>query len=137
MIEGMNKNPISKGMIEENSIGIGEISEEMVEERAKELALIAGHRVTKEYREQALRELSGGSEIDEKTTLLESVSEEDRWDPVARASGSPAEESSDEESDDDGRGEEAQLVEEGVSEAEHDQMVQAARAARKGDQSDQ
>ena len=132
----MHKNPINKGMIEENSVGVGEISEEMVEERAKELALITGHRVTKEYHEQALRELSGGSEIDEKTSLLESISEEERWDPVPGTPGNQVEESSDEEADDDGRGTDAQLVEEGVSEAEHDQMVQAAKAARKMDRSE-
>ena len=130
MVVRMNKNPITKGMIEENSVGIGEVSEEMVEERAKELALIAGHRMTKEYHEQALRELSGGSEIDEKTSFLESVSEEDRWEPVPRARGQEVEESGSEEEDEDGRGEDVQLVEEGVSEAEHDQMVQAARADR-------
>lgn len=133
----MNNNPLTKGMIEANSVGVGEISEEMVEERAKELALIAGHRVTKEYHEQALRELSGGSTIDEKTALLESVSEEERWDPVPRQTGHDAEESGSEEDDDDGRGEDAQLVEEGVSEAGHDQMVQAARATKEKDESDQ
>ncbi len=137
MIGEVNKNPITKGMIEENPVGIGEVSEEMVEERAKELALIAGHRVTKEDHEQALRELSGGSEIDEKTSLLESVSEEERWDPVPGSRGDQAEDSGSEEEDEDGRGEDAQLVEEGVSEAEHDQMVLAARAARKQEQSDQ
>lgn len=131
----MQKNPINKGMIEENSVGIGEISEEMVEERAKELALIAGHRMTKEYREQALRELSGGSGIDKETSLLESVSEKECWDPVPGTPGNQVEESSDE-ADDDGRGGDAQLVEEGVSEAEHDQMVQAAKAARKMDRSE-
>ena len=136
-MDEMNKNPINKGMIEENSVGVGEISEEMVEERAKELALIAGHRMTKDYHEQALRELSGGSEIDEKTSLLESVSEEGRWDPVPRQTGHDSEESASEEEDDDGRGEDAQLVEEGVSEAEHDQMVQAAKAVRNQDRSNQ
>jgi len=42
-------------------------------------------------------------------------------------------ESQDEEEDEEGRSETAQLAEEGVGEAEHDQMLQAARDAEKQD----
>lgn len=137
ILNPMNKNPLNKGMIEENSVGIGEISSEMVAERAKELALIAGRPVTREDHEQALRELTGGIDLDAKQALLESFSEDERWDPVPGSTGHQAEESASEDEDADGRGENAQLVEEGVSEAEHDQMLQAARAAKKKDLSDQ
>jgi len=133
----MNKNPLNKGMIEENSVGIGEISNEMVVQRAEELALIAGRKRTKEDTEQALRELSGGDRIDAKQAFLESAPEEERWDPVPGSTGHEVEESASEDNDADGRSESAQLVEEGVSEAEHDQMLQAARVAKEKDLSDQ
>lgn len=127
----MNNNPLNKGMIEKNSIGIGQISEEMVWTRAEEIALIAGRSVSHVEYEQALRELSGGSDIDAKQALLESASEDLRWDPVPGSSGHQAEELASEDEDEDGRNEAAQLFEEGVREAEHDQMLQAARAAEK------
>jgi hypothetical protein len=125
----MNKNPLNKGMIEENSVGIGEVSTEMVEERAEELALIAGRPVTWIDDEQALRELTGGDVIDTHQALLESLSEDERWDPIAGSTGLQAEESAKEDEDEDGQSESAQLYEEGVSEAAHDQMLQAAIAA--------
>lgn len=134
--KSMNKNPLHKGMIMENGVGIGEISDEMVTERAKELALILGRQVTKSDYEQALRELTGGPEMDSKQAFLEAVTEDERWNPVPGSKGHHAEESASENQDEDGRTENALLVEEGVSEAEHDQMLQAARASEKRDQSD-
>ena len=125
----MNKNPLNKGMIEENAVGIGEISLEMVEERASELALIAGRPVSQEDGEQALRELTGGDEMDATQILLESLSEDERWDPVPGSSGHQAETSAREDEDEEGRTESAQLFEEGVNEAAHDQMLQAAISA--------
>lgn len=125
----MNNNPLNKGMIEENSVGIGQVSIEMVEERAEELALIGGHSVTQEDNEQALRELTGGCEMDDKQLLLESASEEDRWNLVPGSTGHQAEVFDSHEEDEDGRSQGAQLIEEGVSEAAHDQMLQAAVVA--------
>lgn len=124
----MNKNPLNKGMIEENSAGVGEISGEMVAERARELALIAGRPVTGQDSEQALRELTGGDGMDPKQALLESLTEDERWDPIPSSTGHQAEESASEDEDEDGQGKNAQLFEEGVSEAAHDQMLQAAIA---------
>jgi hypothetical protein len=72
----MNQNPLLKGMIEENSTGIGEISDEMLAERAKELALIAGRPVIRQDSEQALRELTGGDGMDPRQALFESFSED-------------------------------------------------------------
>ena len=120
----------------ENSAGLGEISGEMVAGRAKELALIARRPMNREDHEQAFRELTGGSEMDAKQALLESVTEDERWDPLPGSTGQRARESANEDEDEDGRSESAQLFEEGVSEAEHDQMLQAARAAKKKDLSD-
>lgn len=123
----MKKNPLSKGMIEENSAGIGEISGEMVWARSKELALIAGKPMTNEHYGQALRELTGGSDMDAKQALLESATEDERWNPVPGSVGHQAEESASEDEDEDGRGESARLFKEGVGEAEHDQMLQSAK----------
>lgn len=129
----MNENPLSKGMIEKNSSGIGEISDERIVGRSKELAEIAGRPATREDREQSLRELTGGDGMDINQALLESFSEEQRWNPIPSSTGHQAEQSASEDEDEDGRGESAQLFEEGVSEAVHDQMLQAARAMNKND----
>lgn len=122
----MNQNPLTKGMIEENSTGIGEISEEMIAERADELAMIAGRPTTSQDREQALRELTGGDEMDARQAMFEAIPEDKRWEPIPSSTGHQAEESASEEEDEEGQGQTAQLFEEGVSEAAHDQMRQAA-----------
>jgi hypothetical protein len=129
----MNKNPINKGIIEENSNGVGEISGEMVWTRAKQLALINGQPMTNEHYGQALRELTGGDDIDAKQAFLESIPESQRWDPVPGSAGHQAPVSASEDEDEDGESESAQLFAEGVSEAEHDQMLQAAIAAKEKD----
>ena len=108
----------------------------MVETRARELAAIAG-RVPPEPSEvdyeQAKRELTGGPDSDILDQVLESIPESERWDPVRGSIGHHTPESFGEDEDSEGRSESAQLVEEGIKEAEHDQMLQAARAARKED----
>jgi hypothetical protein len=132
----MNDNPLTKGVLTENFIGIGTVTPEMVLKRARELAMINGHspnHVSKSEFEQAKRELTGGSDIEPEEATLESVPESERLDPVPGSTGHKAPESSDEDEDDEGRSESEKLVEEGVQEAEHDQMLQAARAAAKKD----
>jgi hypothetical protein len=52
---------------------------------------------------------------------------------VPGSTGRHAPESLGEDEDSEGRSESAQLFEEGINEAEHDQMLQAARAAEKKD----
>jgi hypothetical protein len=132
----MNKNPLNKGVLTENSIGIGTVTREMVEARANELAAIAGRvppQASEVDYEQAKRELTGESDIDVQEAVLESIPESERWDPVPGSTGRHAPESFGEDEDSEGRSESAQLVEEGVKEAEHDQMLQAARAAQERD----
>jgi hypothetical protein len=133
----MNKNPLNKGSLTENAAGLGTVTPEMVEARARELAMIAG-RVPPEPSEidyeQAQRELTGGSELDAEELALESISESERWDPISDSSGHQIQDSLGEDEDSEGRSESAQLVEEGIKEAEHDQMLQAARAAQEEDQ---
>lgn len=132
----MKKNPLNKGMIAENFSGIGTVSRAMVHERAVELALINGRSeqdMSITDWEQAKRELTGGQDMDPKQAMLESIAEEERWDPVPGSTGFQVSVSPPEDEDDEGRSEGAQLVEQGVAEAEHDQMFQAARQAAKED----
>ncbi len=135
----MNKNPLNKGILTENAVGIGTVTQEMVQVRARELAAIAG-RVPLEPSEvdydQAKRELTGGTEMNPQEEALESIPESERGDPLPGSTGSHTPDSLGEDEDSEGRSESAQLVEEGIKEAEHDQMLQAARAAQEKDQRD-
>jgi len=132
----MRKNPLNKGIIAENFSEIGAVSQAMVRKRALELAVINGRSeqgVTITDWEQAKRELTGGQDMDPKQAMLESISEEKRWDPVPGSTGFQVPDSPPEDEDMEGLSEGAQLVEQGIAEAEHDQMLQAARQAEKED----
>ena len=131
----MRKNPLNKGIIMENAAGIGTVSAEMVEARARELAAINGHAEPSEadFR-QAKRELTGEAEMDPQEESSEAIPDSDGWDPVPGSTGRQAADSLGEDEDAEGRSESAQLFEEGVTEAEHDQMRQASRAHEKSDE---
>jgi len=127
---------MNKGVLTKNFAGIGPVSSAMVQKRAKEIAVIAGRaagQISQADFEQAARGLSGETEVDPHQAMLEAIPESERWDPVPGSSGAQAPESASEDEDDEGRSESEQLAEEGVGEAEHDQMLQAARAAAKLD----
>ena len=81
--------------------------------------------------EQAKRELTGETDVDRQEALLDSLPESKRGDPAPDSTGHQRPETPSEDEDVDGRSESAQLVEEGVREAEHDQMLRAARAKQK------
>ena len=121
----------------EDAAGIGTVTSEMVEARARELAVING-RPSSEPSEadyqQAKRELTGEAEIEPQEESSESVRESDGWDPVPGSTGRQAADSLGEDEDAEGRSESAQMFEEGVSEAEHDQMRQATRADEESDE---
>lgn len=132
----MKKSPPNPGVLTGNGTGIGPVSRKMIRERAEELALINGRlaqAVTQADLDQARRELSGGPDKPPLRTILEAAPESDRWNPVPGSSGHQARESSNEDEGVDGRSEEALLVEKGVKEAAHDQMLQAARVAAQGE----
>ena len=133
----MRKNPLNKGIIMENAAGIGTVTSEMVEARARELAAINGHPTSEpseaDY-QQAKRELTGGTEMDPQEESSESEPQSEGWDSVPGSTGRQAADSLGEDEDAEGRSESAQLFEEGVSEAEHDQMRQASRADEKSDE---
>ena len=117
----------------ENAAGVGTVTSEMVEARARELAAING-RPSSEPSEadyqQAKRELTGEAETDPQEESSESIPDSDGWDPVPGSTGRQAADSLGEDEDAEGRSESAQLFEEGVTEAEHDQMRQASRGGR-------
>lgn len=130
----MNKNPLNKGILTDNFNGTGSVTVERVRARARELALIAGRstgHVTPADFEQAKRELTGGSEQSPREALIDSLPESQRWNPVPGSAGHRARESSNEDEDDEGRSETEQLVAEGVEAAEHDQILEAAKAAER------
>jgi hypothetical protein len=129
----MSANPLKQGALVENSTGIGTVSRQMIKERAMELAEINGHSardVSKTEWEQAKRELTGEPDMAPKEAVLESAPESERWDPIRGSIGHMKEEAGSEDEDEEGHSDSARLVEEGVKEADHQQMLQAARTQR-------
>ncbi len=133
----MKIDPSKEAALIIKSTGIGTVTRKMVRERATELALINGrspHEVSAADWEQAKRELTGEPDIDPKEALLESAPESERWDPLPGSTGHIIPVASVDGEDDDGRSLGEKLIDEGVQEAEHDQMLQAARTEEKKDQ---
>jgi len=126
----MKTNPLKQGVLIEHSCGIGPVTQGMVEERAAELALINGRptgEVSQSDLDQARRELTGEPPVEPGQALEESIPESDRWDPVPGSAGHKAEVTAGEDEDEEGRSDSERLVQEGVDEAEHDQMLEAAK----------
>ena len=132
----MNPNPLKKGVLTNNSAGIGPVTPKIVRQRPAALAVIDGRPVqdvSKSECEEARWELKGEPDTDPKETALESAPESERWDPVPGSTGHKVPVPPGDDEDGEGRSNNEQLVEEGIAEAEHDHMVQAARAAEKKD----
>jgi hypothetical protein len=132
----MKIDPLNEAALIINSTGVGTVTHKMVRERAVELAVIDGRteqEVSKSDWEQAKRELTGGSDMDPKEALLETAPESERWDPVPGSTGHIMTVPSVDGEDDEGRGFTEKLVEEGMLEAEHDQMLQAAKKQKQED----
>jgi hypothetical protein len=126
----MKIDPEKQTAIMINTAGVGTVTRKMVRERATELALINGrsvHKVSAADWAQAKRELTGKPDLDPKEALLESAPESERWDPLPGSTGHIVPVTSIDGEDDDGRSLGEKLVDEGVQEAEQDQMRQAAR----------
>lgn len=128
----MKQNRNEEGRFSAGARGLGTVTEKMVRARARELAIIAGreeHDITETDFEQALRELTGREGLNPTSTPAEQLTEEERWDPNPQSSGSQAPNvpASDEQTFAE------KLVEEGVADAEHDQMVQATKQSAKRD----
>jgi hypothetical protein len=126
----MKTNPLKEGALTENSTGLGTVTRKMVRERAVELAVISGRSaqaVSKTDWEQAKRELTGEPDIDPKEAILEAAPESKRWDPVPGSTGHKVPVAAGEDEDDEDRSDNERLVEEGISGAEHDQMLHAKK----------
>ena len=130
----MDKNPLNQGVFTAHGRGIGVVTKKMIRERAAEIALINGrklHELDPTDWEQAKRELSGGSEVDPDTEILESLSEAARAGELSDTAVEAAYESPLEDEDEEGRSETAQLVDEGAQEAARDQRLVAVRENQK------
>lgn len=128
----MRRKNIEQGRLFEHGKGLGTVTEKMIQERAGELALIKGrsrNNILESDLEEARRELTGQEGLQPLPTPAENLPEEERWKPVAESVGhaAPKVDPPDEQTYAE------ELVEEGVEEAEHDQMVRATRQAKKND----
>ena len=132
----MKPNPLKDGVLTENSAGIGTVTRKMVRERAVELAVMddrSAQEVSKSDWQQAKRELTGQPDMDPKDAILESAPESERWDPVPGSTGGKVRVAPSEDEDEEGRSDNERLVDEGIAEAELDQMDRATQAAAKPD----
>lgn len=112
------------GIISDHFCGVGTVTREKVIQRAREIALINGrppNHYTKDDFLEAKRELTGGiAEASDE----EAISTITAWDENPSDSGRAAEK----ETPDDEQTMAEEMVEQGINEAEHDQMVEGARA---------
>ena len=126
----MKRDPIEEGRISDHSKGLGTVTQEMVRARAREIALINGrspHHPSPLDFSQAKQELMGQNHVE---SAEEQLPTSERWDPVHGTEGHQAISvpAHDEQSDAE------KLVDEGVSEAEHEQMVEGTRESlRRGE----
>jgi hypothetical protein len=127
------KTPVNKSSGGKNLLGENPVTREKVRVRARALASMEGRNPTDvsqiDY-EQAKRELTGKSGLAQQEAMLDLLPVATPVEPVLGSTGRQIPESSNEDEDIEGRSESEQLVEKGVVAAEHDQIVQAARATK-------
>jgi hypothetical protein len=119
------KTSLARGIISDHFRGVGTVTRGMVRQRACEIAIINGrpsnHCSRRDFLE-AQRELTGvlpGLDGEEDTLISTS-----QWGEAPVSTGHPVDK--EETPDEQTVGEE--LIEQGINEAEHDQMLQAARS---------
>src|SRR5260221_10271331 len=111
----MEENPEEKGRISAHSRGLGTVTQEMVLERAREIALINGrspHHLSPLDLSEAKRQLPGEAIFEPSEANVPTT---ERWAPVHGSEGhsAPAVPPSDDQTENEGR------VQEGNAEAEH------------------
>lgn len=130
----MNRNSTDKGRISNDSQPVGNVTWDMVRKRAREIAITNGRahgEVLDSDFDQAKRELTTLEDEPLRERVVESLPESERWDPVPGSRGRTAPTTS----LDDEQEENERLVEEGVEDAEHDQMVKGSiEEARKDEE---
>jgi shikimate 5-dehydrogenase len=119
------KTSLSRGIISDHFRGVGTVTRDMVRQRAREIAIINGrppnHCSRQDFLE-AQRELTGAIPgLDDEEGLLINTTP---WGEEPVSAGHPVDK--EEAADEQTVGEE--LIEQGINEAEHDQMVQAAKS---------
>jgi hypothetical protein len=124
----------NEGRFSENGRGLGTVTEEMVQQRAAELALINGRppgQILDSDIDEARRELTGRETLVPTPPPAEELTEDQRWQPVAESMGNkaPTMPAPDEQTFAE------ELVEEGVEDAEQDSMVQGTRESQHRDRS--
>jgi hypothetical protein len=125
----MKMNPLKKGNIAVNATGVGTVTPKMVTKRAGQLAHIKGRpNIIESDKTEAQRELTGGEDEDPKEAFLESVPESQRWNPVPGSPGQKIMPVQNDDDDEEGRSDKERLTEQGVNEAEHDQMRKASKS---------
>jgi hypothetical protein len=123
------RNQISDGKIAEHLRGLGTVTAEMVTQRAREIALInrrPDDKPTPDDWSQAKRELTEGLTTHD---VSDDIPTSKRWDPVP---GSPPHQTIAMPADDEQTFAET-LVEGGIEEAEHEQMVEGTRESVRRD----
>jgi len=126
----MRKEQKEQGKFMEHGHGLGTVTAAMVHQRAREIAIINGrgeNNVIEADVAQARSELTGEEGLVPARPAAELIEEDKRWEPVAGSEGRKAATTS--APDEQNFAEE--LVEEGVAEAEHEQMTEAERESRK------
>jgi hypothetical protein len=129
----MKQNQIEEGRFSSRGEGLGTVTEEMVHQRASEIAVMNGrskHNVLDLDLEQARRELQGEERLNPTPSAAENLTEDQRWgaDSVSTGHKVPPVPVPDEQTFAE------KLVEEGVADAEHDQEIEATRASLRRDQ---
>lgn len=131
----MEINLLKEDVMTENFAGIETVTRKMARKRALELAHINNSQnLSKSDWEQARQELTGEPDTNSNETILESAPESERWDLVPSSNEHKTSISSNDDEDEEGRSESERLVEGGIKEAQHDQMLQAAKSQRLEDQ---
>jgi len=122
----MKNDDIEEGRLTEHSRGLGTVTRDMVMKRARELAMINGRspdQILESDFNQAKRELTGRGEVLEEQEAPRRRSHAELRETVRGTRGRQARTvaAHDEQTDAE------KLVQEGVSDAEHDQMVEGTR----------
>ena len=126
----MRKRHSQQGRLSSQGEGLGTVTEAMVRRRAREIALIngrpKGQMLDSDYA-QARRELTTEEPLAPQETAADRLPEDKRWDPVpgSRERKAPTVSPSDEQTVAEN------FVEEGVEDAEHDQMKEAGKKMRR------
>jgi hypothetical protein len=128
----MKRDQIEEGKIILHSQGLGTVTEGMVRARARELALINGRspeHLSSLDLEEAKRELMGEAAPPPEGLREDSLLESERWDPNSGSTGHQVDvvPAHDEQTDAE------KLVDQGIEEAEHDQMVEGTRESLRRD----